>query len=173
MKKRFLIYALAFSMLVSPAVFAKNKKPVLNHKKITISIGEQYRLKVKNKGKKTVKWSSTKKKTVSVNKKGVVTAKRKGTAKIRAKIAGKTLTCKVYVTKKKLESSSMTTSAPSAKPGSHTETTPPANQNNHPSSTQTPRPDNGTKATPNPDSIVNKPVEDPKTKDDGWVPGWY
>ncbi|MCI8308595.1 MAG: hypothetical protein HFH14_11170 [Lachnospiraceae bacterium] len=192
MKKRCLIYTLALSLLLSPSANAKIKPPSLNKKKITLKIGQTYTLKVKNKGKKTVKWSSTKKKTVSVNKKGVVSAKRKGKAKILAKIGRKTLNCKVTVKKSVTNHTQTNHSASSPKPGSNKITTPaPAgnkakatktpkpngkpNTTKTPRPTQTPKPDNNnnTKTTPDPNSIMNKPTEDPKTKDDGWVPGWY
>ena len=44
-----------------------------------------------------VKWSSSNKKVATVNSKGKVVAKKKGTAKISAKVGGKTYRCKVTV----------------------------------------------------------------------------
>lgn len=178
MKKKIIIFALALSMLTSSSVPAAAKTPVLNKKKLKMQIGESYRLKVKNKGKKTIKWSSTKKKIASVNKKGVVTAKKKGNAKIRAKIGRKTLFCKVTI--KKADTDAKVTASPSGdvsttqspKPKKTATPTPKPKKTATPTPKPTKKPAKPT-ATPDPNSIVNKPTENPKTKDDGWVPGWY
>ena len=66
-------------------VAAKAKKITINHKKMTLAIGQKRALKVKN-TKKKVKWISKNKKVAIVNKKGIVTAKKKGSAKIVAHI---------------------------------------------------------------------------------------
>lgn len=63
------------------------KKKGANH---TIQLKMQWA-----KGK--VKWSSSNKKVAKVNSKGKVTAKKKGTAKISAKVGGKTYKCKITV----------------------------------------------------------------------------
>ena len=89
MKKQIVLattFALVFSSLYCPESQAA-AKPKLSKSKLTLTVGKTAKLKVKN-YKGTVKWSSNKKKTATVNKKGVVTAKRKGTAVITAK-AGK------------------------------------------------------------------------------------
>ena len=67
---------------------AKAKKITINHKKMTLAIGQKRALKVKN-TKKKVKWISKNKKVAIVNKKGIVTAKKKGSAKIVARIGKK------------------------------------------------------------------------------------
>lgn len=77
------------------------KKPVLNKKTVTLTVGKSTALKVKkgtDKIKKVI-WSSNKKTVATVNKNGKVTAKKAGNAKITAKVktVKKTyrLTCKV------------------------------------------------------------------------------
>jgi len=101
-KKRILCLAMtavmAFAVSGSPESMAakKSKKIKLNKSKITLTVGETYKLKLKN-NKKKVKWSSSKKKVATVGKKGKVTAKKKGTAKITAKVDKKKYTCKVTV----------------------------------------------------------------------------
>lgn len=59
---------------------AKAKKITINHKKMTLAIGQKRALKVKN-TKKKVKWISKNKKVAIVNKKGIVTAEEKGISK--------------------------------------------------------------------------------------------
>lgn len=79
-------------MLMAQPVHAKAR---MSKKKITLAVGQTYKLKVKGiKGK--TKWKSSNKSVVTV-KKGVITANRKGSAKITAKVKGKKLTCKVTV----------------------------------------------------------------------------
>lgn len=75
------------------------KKVVLNKKKITLQVGANTKLKVKN-TKKKVTWKTSNKKIVKVNKTGKVTALKTGNAKITAKVAGKKLICKVKVVPK-------------------------------------------------------------------------
>jgi hypothetical protein len=78
----------------STSVYAATIK--LSQKSSTLVVGQKKTLKVKG-TKKKVAWSSSKKSTVTVNKNGVITAKKKGSATITAKVAGKTLKCKVKV----------------------------------------------------------------------------
>lgn len=86
---------------VSPVSAGAKKKLALNRKKVTLTVGKSYVLKVKG-TKKKVRWSTSKKKVAVVSKKGKVTAKKQGIAKIKAKIKGRsqTLVCKVTVKKK-------------------------------------------------------------------------
>lgn len=97
-----LVLALVMSLFAPQTVSAakKKKKVKLNKKKVTLTVGRQVRLKLKN-NKKKVKWSSNKKKIATVSKKGVVKAKKKGTARITAKVGKKKYTCKVTVKAKK------------------------------------------------------------------------
>lgn len=75
----------------------------LNKTKATVAVGKTVQLKVKNAGKATVSFVSSKKKTASVSDKGVVTGKKKGTANVSAILKKngekKKLTCKVTVIK--------------------------------------------------------------------------
>ena len=68
-----------------------------NVKVLTLRVGNSYKLTVKKKGKKKVKWKSSKKSVASVSKKGVVKAKKAGNAKITAKVGKKKYVCKVVV----------------------------------------------------------------------------
>ena len=76
------------------------KKPVLNCKKLVLSVGQKKKIKVKNTAKK-VKWISADKKIASVNKQGSVCGKKKGKTKIIALIQRRKLTCQVIVKKTK------------------------------------------------------------------------
>ena len=68
----------------------------LNKKGIYLIKGKAFKLKV-NGTKKAVKWSTSNSKVAPVNKNGVVVGKNKGAAIITAKVAGKSLKCKVIV----------------------------------------------------------------------------
>lgn len=75
-------------------------EPALNMSKATLTKkkGANHTAQLKMqwvKGK--VKWSSSNKKVATVDAKGKVTAKKKGTAKISAKVGGKTYKCKITV----------------------------------------------------------------------------
>lgn len=75
-------------------------EPALNMPKATLTKkkGANHTAQLKMqwvKGK--VKWSSSNKKVATVDAKGKVTAKKKGTAKISAKVGGKTYKCKITV----------------------------------------------------------------------------
>lgn len=103
-----LVFALILGLaLPQSASAAKKKKVALNKKKLTLTVGKKYQLKLKN-NKKKIKWSSNKKKIATVTKKGVVQAKKKGTAKITAKVGKKKYTCKVTVNEKKNTSNKKT-----------------------------------------------------------------
>lgn len=86
----------ALPTLSDDGVFAAGKMK-LNKKKVTISVGKTYKLKVKNKGKKKVTWKSSKKSVASVTKKGKIKAKKTGKATITAKVGKKKFKCKVTV----------------------------------------------------------------------------
>lgn len=68
----------------------------LSRKSVTLDIDKSAALKVSG-TKKAVRWSSSNKKIVVVSKKGKITAKKAGTATVYAKVAKKTLKCKVSV----------------------------------------------------------------------------
>lgn len=71
-------------------------KAKLNKKNMTMVVGQQRQLKVKNTDK-AIKWKSSKKKVAKVNNAGLVTAKKEGTAVITAKFGKKKLSSKVLV----------------------------------------------------------------------------
>ena len=71
----------------------------LTQKKLTLTVGETAKLKVKG-TKVNVKWSSKNAKVASVTKKGVVKAKKEGNTVIIAKVSKKTLKSKVTVNPK-------------------------------------------------------------------------
>lgn len=72
----------------------------LTKTKLTLKVGTTYILKVKNKGKKKVKWISSNKKVAIVSSGGKVKAKKKGKAVITAKVGSKKLRCIVTVKRK-------------------------------------------------------------------------
>lgn len=87
---------------------ASKAKPSLNKKKVTISVGKTYQLKLKN-NTKTVKWSSNNTKVATVSKKGKVTAKKAGKAVITAKTSNGSYKCTVTVKPVKKKLTSLTT----------------------------------------------------------------
>lgn len=96
--KKILTYAVVATMVVSmlPVSTMAKKAPKLNKKKLTLTVGISYQLKLKN-NKKKVKWSSSKKKVAIVSTKGKVRAMSAGSCKITAKVGKKKYTCKVTV----------------------------------------------------------------------------
>lgn len=95
-----LAVVLAGSGMIPSTGVSAAKKPKLNKKKATITVGKTVKLKVKHK-KKSVKWSSSNKKVATVNGSGRVKGKKKGKATITAKTGGRKLKCKVTVKAKK------------------------------------------------------------------------
>lgn len=102
------VYVVVLSLILSlllpaggiPSVRAA-KSPKLSAKKLTLYVGGTGTIKVKKASGK-VKWSSSKKKVVSISAKGAkckLKAKKVGKATITAKCRGKKLTCKVTVKK--------------------------------------------------------------------------
>lgn len=212
--------------LTYSSVTLSASKIKLNKANLTMTIGQTYKLIVKN-NKKPVKWSSSKKKVASVTKKGKVTAKKKGKTNITAKVSGKKLVCKVKVKKaaspktnialdiaqtinlttkdtqilNSLTNKPGTSSTPDVtrEPGvtdapdvtkepGNTDTpdvtkepgnTDAPDVTKKPESTDAPvteataTPEPKPTATVNPNSLAAAPTEDPNTKDDGWVHGWY
>lgn len=105
-----LALSLAASLAQAPYTDAASCK--INRKKITLSKGKCYKLKVKGVSG-TVTWKTSDKKIATVSKKGKVTAKRTGTAKITAKVKSKKLTCKVTV-KKRINGNGTTVQKPAS-----------------------------------------------------------
>lgn len=75
----------------------KVEAPKLNHRKVSMRVGETKKLKLSG-CKHSIKWSTGDSDIVNV-KKGKLKAKDVGTTKIKAKVHGKTFTCKVTVKK--------------------------------------------------------------------------
>lgn len=77
-------------------ITVKNPSPKISKSSIKIVKDSTYTLNMKNTSKK-VTWYSNNKKIATVNSKGKVTAVGKGTTYIKAKVNGKTYSCKVIV----------------------------------------------------------------------------
>lgn len=105
--KRVIASMLACTMIFATAWTSSEEvseaavKGKLNQKTATMAIGKSVQLKVKNKGKAQVRWSSSQKKVARVSSTGRVTGRSKGKATITAKVTNKgkskKLKCKVTV----------------------------------------------------------------------------
>lgn len=113
MKKNFtkllsitLIAANVLSLSLQPAISTNansNQKPVLSHKKMTLTTGHSKKIKLKNVSiskAKLIKWKSSNKSVVTITANGTIHAKKKGKAKIMAKYNKKTYSCAVTVKNK-------------------------------------------------------------------------
>ena len=92
-----------FSVFTATQVNAATK-PKLSKTKITMTVGQSKKLKVKGISKKRakrIKWKSSKKKVVTVTKTGKLKARKAGKATITAKVGKKKLKCKVVVKRKR------------------------------------------------------------------------
>ena len=97
---------MVFSVFPATQVNAATK-PKLSKTKITMTVGQSKKLKVKGISKKRakrIKWKSSKKKVVTVTKTGKLNARKAGKAVITAKAGKKKLKCKVTVKKKRKKS---------------------------------------------------------------------
>ena len=106
-----------FSVFPATQVNAATK-PKLSKTKITMTVGQSKKLKVKgisNKRAKRIKWKSSKKKVVTVTKTGKLKARKAGKAVITAKIGKKKLKCKVTVKKRSKKSTKKKESNSSSK----------------------------------------------------------
>lgn len=93
-------------------------KPKLSKTKITMTVGQSKKLKVKGISKKRakrIKWKSSKKKVVTVTKTGKLKARKAGKATITAKVGKKKLKCKVVVKRKRKKSTKKKESNSSSK----------------------------------------------------------
>lgn len=88
--------ALVLGVFINCDVARMKAKPAINKKKVTLTVGEKTRLKVKN-CKKKVRWKSSRKKVAAVSTKGVVKAKKAGKTKITARAGKKKYVCRVIV----------------------------------------------------------------------------
>lgn len=106
-----------FSVFPATQVNAATK-PKLSKIKITMTVGQSKKLKVKGISKKRakrIKWKSSKKKVVTVTKTGKLKARKAGKAVITAKIGKKKLKCKVTVKKRSKKSTKKKESNSSSK----------------------------------------------------------
>lgn len=93
---------MVFSIFPATQVNAATK-PKLSKTKITMTVGQSKKLKVKGISKKRakrIKWKSSKKKVITVTKTGKLKARKAGKATITAKVGKKKLKCKVVVKRK-------------------------------------------------------------------------
>lgn len=93
---------MVFSIFPATQVNAATK-PKLSKTKISMTVGQSKKLKVKGISKKRakrIKWKSSKKKVVTVTKTGKLKARKAGKATITAKVGKKKLKCKVVVKRK-------------------------------------------------------------------------
>lgn len=134
-----LTLSLATSIMQETGANAASLK--INKKKLTLTIGKSYKLKIKG-SKKKVAWKSSSKKVATVTKKGKVTAKKAGKATITAKVNSKKFRCKVTVKTKQTvkPSKPVVTSAP-PKPQKPTTTA---------------KPSSGSAATPSTSAVTEK-----------------
>ena len=100
--KKFVLFFVSCLLILclSMTVFAK---PVISKKRLSLSVGKDYKLTVSGYDG-AVKWSSSKKAVAKVSGDGTVIARKVGKAKITAKCGKKKLTCTVKVTPVKIES---------------------------------------------------------------------
>ena len=108
---------MVFSVFPATQVNAATK-PKLSKTKITMTVGQSKKLKVKGISKKRakrIKWKSSKKKVVTVTKTGKLKARKAGKAVITAKVGKKKLKCKVTVKKKRKKSTKKKKSNSSSK----------------------------------------------------------
>lgn len=149
--KKVLAGLLSFALLITGVFIADRseaaKKIFLNKTKATVYVGKTVALKVKG-TKKKVTWKSKNKKIATVSKKGVVKGKKEGKVWIQAKVAKKTLKCRVTVkSKKKSNTTSNNGDTTQGQSNGDKQTTP--NPNGDISRT-TPTPDGGSSLTPSP-----------------------
>ena len=108
---------MVFSIFPATQVNAATK-PKLSKTKITMTVGQSKKLKVKGISKKRakrIKWKSSKKKVVTVTKTGKLKARKAGKAVITAKVGKKKLKCKVVVKRKHKKSTKKKESNSSSK----------------------------------------------------------
>lgn len=108
---------MVFSIFPATQVNAATK-PKLSKTKITMTVGQSKKLKVKGISKKRakrIKWKSSKKKVVTVTKTGKLKARKAGKATITAKVGKKKLKCKVTVKKRSKKSTKKKESNSSSK----------------------------------------------------------
>lgn len=165
----FCVAAIFAGSILAPAEYSvqgKVKKPALNKKKLTLTVGKSSKVKVKNATGSKVTWKLKKKTIASIKKSGkyavTVKAKKQGTSTLTAKIKkGKknyALSCKITVKKP----DNTNTGDPSIVPAD----TPPAPVNNGTSapvqsSSETPNGGSGASSTDDPSGSSATPSQNP------------
>ena len=103
LKRLFVVLLSSVIMIAFFASAAEAASIKLNKSKITVSVGETYRLRVSG-AQKPPKWKSGNKRIVSVGKKGNVKGISSGTATVSAKVGRKVYKCRVTVESPKISS---------------------------------------------------------------------
>ena len=102
--KRLFVVLLSAVIMVTFFAPAAEAAPIkLNKSKITVSVGETYKLRLSG-AKKPPKWKSGNKSIVSVSKNGVVKGKSSGAATVSARVGRKVYKCRVTVESPKISS---------------------------------------------------------------------
>lgn len=94
--KKIVAFMFVFLLVLEILPIQSDAAVKINVKKKTITVGGSVTLRIKG-TKKKVKWSSSNKKVATVSSKGVVKGKRVGKTTITAKVAKKSLKCKITV----------------------------------------------------------------------------
>ena len=103
LKRLFVVLLSSVIMIAFFASAAEAASIKLNKSKITVSVGETYKLRVYG-AQKPPKWKSGNKRIVSVGKKGNVKGISSGTATVSAKVGRKVYKCRVTVESPKISS---------------------------------------------------------------------
>lgn len=171
-----IIVTLALVMGMAAPMAVAAGKVSLSAKKITIEVGNKKTLKVKNVGKKKVKWTVKKgKKYISLSKKKkasvVVNGKKAGKAVVQAKAGKKKLTCNVTVKASKVVAKTNQPAVTSAPPVSVTKL--PDTTNTPGAGTPSPVPESpATSETPSPSPTVPPALEEGEFRYDGLDTSW-
>lgn len=91
-----ILFLLLAAMLAVPTSASAASKIKMSRSAVAMSKGKTYRLKVSGTRKKAV-WRSSNQSVATVSQSGIVKARKSGTAVITAKVAGKSLRCRVIV----------------------------------------------------------------------------
>ncbi len=170
------VTAIFAGSILAPAEYSvqgKVKKPALNKKKLTLTVGKSSKVKVKNAKGSKITWKLKKKTIASIKKSGkyavTVKAKKQGTSTLTAKIKkGKknyTLSCKITVQKP----GNTNTGDPSVVPAVDTPSAPVNNGTSAPvqSSSETPNGGSGASSTDDPSGSSAAPSQNPSTDPSG------
>ena len=141
-----LVFSSVLGVNVNSQAAPKTKKIVLNKKKVTLEVGQTFKVKVKKvkpkKASKKVTFKSSKKAVATVSKKGVITAKSAGKATITVTSKkNKKAKAKVKVTVTNKSSDNGTNATPTPSSGTNATPTPPSGTNATPTPTPKPTPD--------------------------------